>query len=197
MSKKNHSGEDCVKKYMSGGQKRKSIKKLKRAELNMESDRRETDAKMRNSRASRVHQITRQPGRGGLSAPGAEQLRQYFSKKVPKYEKLSIGAMDPTASMTVLHMAAEEVETAQLTYGELRQVAGETMMVCGGWVNEAAVKVGNGEVEEVTQGGKAMKFKGDVGSEEDGMVEEDGMLEDDGMVEEDWEQGGVALAKDY
>ena len=120
----------------------------------MESDRRETDAKMRNSRTPRVHQITRQPGRGGLSSPGAEQLRQYFLKKVPKYEKLSIGAMDPTASMTVLHMAAEEVETAQMTYGELRHVAEETIMVCGGGKSEAAVKVGNGEVEEVTQGGK-------------------------------------------
>ena len=175
----------------------------------MESDRREADSKMRNSRASRFHQILRRPGRGGLSAPGAEQLRQFFSKKASKDKKLSIDAMDPTASMTVLHMAAEEVETAQMTYGELRQVAEETIIACGRGESEAAVKVRNGEVEEVTQREEAMKAEGDVESEEDGMTEYEGMVEDRGMVEadgtieedwmaeENWEQGGVALAKEY
>ena len=111
--------------------------------------------------------------------------------------------LNMTATKTVLHMAAEEVETAQMTYGELRQIAEETIMVCGRGESEAAVKVGNGEVEEVEQRGKAMKVKGDVGLEEDvmveehGIVEEHGMVGEHGMVEEDWEEGGVALAKDY
>ena len=140
---------------------------------------------MRNSRAARLHQIQRRPGRGGLSAVGAEQLRQYFSKKVSKDEKLSIGAMDPTASMTVLQMAGEEVASAAMTYGELRQVAEETIMACGGGKREAAVKVRDGVVEEIMQSEKAMKAEGDM------------ELEEDGMGEEDWEQGGVALAKDY
>ena len=87
--------------------------------------------------------------------------------------------------MTVLQMAAEEVDAAEMTYGGLRKVAEETIMACGGGEREAAVNGGGGEVEEVTQGKKAMKAEGDVESE------------DEGMGEEDWEQGGVALAKDF
>ena len=169
---------------------------------------------MRNSRAARLHQVVRRPGRGGLSALGAEQLRKYFSTQSSQDEKLSIGAMDPTASMIVLQMAAEEIDTAEMTYGELRKVAEETIMACEGGEREAAVYEGDGEVEEVEQGEQAIMAcerrereaavkEGDVEIEEfahgERAMEAEGdvELEDEEMGEEEWEEGGVALAKDY
>ena len=96
--------------------------------------------------------------------------------------------MDPTASMTILHMAAEEVDATEMTYGELRKVAEETIMRCEGREREATVNGGNGEVEEVEE----------VAQEEQAMeAEADVESEDEAMGEEDWEEGGVALAKDY
>ena len=203
---------------------------------------------MRNSRAARLHQVVRRPGRGGLSALGAEQLRKYFSTETSQDEKLSIGAMDPTASMTVMQMAAEEIDAAGMTYGELRKVAEETIMACEGGEREAVVNEGDGEVKEVAQGGQAMEVEGYVEPEDEaaeeidaaGMtygelrkaaeetivacegrereaafkggnreieevaqggqdMETEGDVEvvDEEMGEEDWEEGGVALAKDY
>ena len=82
-------------------------------------------------------------------------------------------------------------------------------MACGGGKREAAVKVWDGVVEEIMQSEKAMKAERDMELEGDGLGEEfmqsekamkaegDMELEEDGMGEEDWEQGGVALAKDY
>ena len=161
-----------------------------------------------------MHQVVRRPGRGGLSALGAEQLRKFFSTKSSQDEKLSIGAMDPTASMTVLQMAAEEIDAAEMTYGELRKIAEETIMACEGGEREAAVNEGDGEVVEVAQGeqvimaceggereaavkgwdGEVEQFaQGERAMEAEGDVE----LEDEEMEEEDWEEGGVALAKDY
>ena len=129
--------------------------------------------------------MVRRPGRGGLSALGAEQLRKYFSTETSQDEKLSIGAMDPTASMTVMQMAAEEIDAAGMTYGELRKAAEETIVACEGREREAAFKGGNREIEEVAQGGQDMETEGDV------------EVVDEEMGEEDWEEGGVALAKDY
>ena len=58
-------------------------------------------------------------------------------------------------------------------------------MACEGGEREAVVKGGNGEIEEFAQGERAMEAEGDVESE------------DEEMGEKDWEEFGVALAKDY
>ena len=49
-----------------------------------------------------LHQIMRRPGRGGLSAKGAAQLRRYFSKRATEAGKLSLGDMDESAGMVML-----------------------------------------------------------------------------------------------
>ena len=85
------------------------------------------DAALRNSRARLLHQIMRRPGRGGLTAQGAEQLRQYFSKKATEAGKLTLGEMDESARMVMLQMAAEEIDSEGLSYGELRDVAEKRM----------------------------------------------------------------------
>lgn len=105
------------------------------------------DAALRNSRAHCLHHIMRRPGRGGLTAKGAEQLRQYFSKKVPDTEKLSLREMDESAVMIVLQMAAEEVDTEGLSYGELRRVAEKELVA-----NRAEdMKGGDGENENLEE----------------------------------------------
>ncbi|KAL9134871.1 MAG: hypothetical protein Q9175_003941 [Cornicularia normoerica] len=167
---------------------KKAIKKLKRAKSNMESARRNADAAMRNSRADHLHQIMKRPGRGGLSAPGAEQLQRFFSKRVPKSEKLSIGEMDPTASIMVLQMAAEEVDAADAAdsiHEQLRQVIEKTVVANGEGDRRVEGNEENGKAEEDMETEKVVEAEVDVESEEE-----------EGLGDEDWEQGGVVLARE-
>lgn len=140
---------------------------------------------MRNSRADHLHQIMKRPGRGGLSAPGADQLQRFFSKRVPKSEKLSIGEMDPTASIMVLQMAAEEVDAADSIHEQLRQVIEKTVVANGEEDREVEGTEENGKAEEDMETEKVVEAEGDVGSEEE-----------EGLGDEDWEQGGVVLARE-
>ena len=127
----------------------------------------------------------RRPGRGGLSAEGAAQLRQYFSKNATEAGKLSLGDMDESARMVMLQMAAEEVDSSELSYGELRDVTEKKLMATRAEDEQG----GDGEEEKVEK---------DVGT---GLVTEAmESLEplDEGRLEhEDWMRSGVALANDF
>ena len=127
----------------------------------------------------------RRPGRGGLTAKGAEQLRQYFSKKASEAGKLSLGEMDESARMVMLQMAAEEVDSTGLSYGELRDVTEKKLMA-----KRAEDEQGGGDEEE--------KVGKDVGT---GLITEGKQspepLDEGGLGDEGWVGGGVALANDF
>ncbi|CAD6586984.1 MAG: hypothetical protein ASARMPREDX12_002564 [Alectoria sarmentosa] len=153
--------------------RKRTAKKLERAQSTRA--RTEADAAIRNSRAARFHQILSRPGRGGLTAKGAQQLQQFFSKKVPEAEKLSLIEMDDSAAMILMQMASEEVDAGELSCRELRQVTEEKMTANGANDEEGATE--DGKAEEVKTE-ELMEAEEDMGSEEDR------------------EQGGVALAND-
>lgn len=175
MAHPDHSEGGRVTKPMSRRQEKKAGEKLKRAQSSKVLA--DADAAIRNSRAVRLHQIIRRPGRGGLTAKGADQLQQFFSKKVPEREKPSLREMDDSASMMLLQMAAEEVDAGGLSYGELRQVTEEKMMASGAENGQGGERDGKAEEYMVTE--EVMKVEEGMGSED-----------------EDGEQSGVALAKD-
>ena len=138
----------------------------------------DADAALRNSRARRLHQIIRRPGRGGLTAKGAEQLRMYFSKQATEASRLTLGEMDESARMIMLQMAAEEVDAEGLSYGDLRQVTEELMM------NRAEDGQGDGGEEKVTE---------DVGTRASlGAEEGQGLQEEHGQGGGSWAGEGVA-----
>ena len=109
----------------------------------------------------------RRPRHGDLTGKGAEQLRKFFSTKVPESEALSLREMDDSASMMLLQMAAEEVDAGGPSHENLRQMTEERIMANG---------AENGQ-----------------GDEKEGKAEENMLTEED----EDWEQGGMALAKEF
>lgn len=139
MTKQDHSENGRVAKQLSRRQEKKAAKKRERAQSSSEFNPQCMDnsplivsgvladaaAALRNSRARRLHQIIRKPGRGGLTPQAAQQLQNYFSKKASKSEKLSLREMDESAAMIMLQMAAEEVGGGGLSDGDLRQVAEE------------------------------------------------------------------------
>ena len=144
----------------------------------------DADAALRNSRARRLHQIIRRPGRGGLTAKGAEQLQMYFSKKATEAGRLSLGPLDESARTVMLQMAAEEVDTEGLSYGDLRQVAEELM------VNRA----GDGKGGE----GGDEKTTGDVGTRMSlGAEGDQGLQEEHKQGDESWAGDGVALFNEF
>ena len=104
---------------------------------------------------------------------------------MPKSEKLSIGEMDPTASIMVLQMAAEEVDAADSIHEQLRQVIEKTVVANGEEDREVEGTEENGKAEEDMETEKVVEAEGDVGSEEE-----------EGLGDEDWEQGGVVLARE-
>lgn len=130
-----------------------------------------------------MHQILSRPGRGGLTAKGAKQLKLCFLEKVPEAEKPRLREMDESASMTVLSMASEEIDAEGPSCEELRQVNEGKFMEngAGHWKVKGDKKDRIAEedlnMEEVVEPEKG------IGSEEE---EEVG--------DEDWEQAGVALA---
>ena len=143
------------------------------------------DAALRNSRARLLHQIMRRPGRGGLTAKGAAQLRQYFSKKAPEAGKLSLGEMDESARMVMLQMAAEEVDSRDLSYGELKDVTEKRLMT------KRAVHGQGGD-------GGDEKATGDVGMRMFlGAEEDQGLQEVQKQGGERWVGDGVALANEF
>lgn len=121
-----------------------------------------------------------EPGRRGLSAKSADQLRKYFSEKVPDSEKPLVREMDPAASMTLLQMAAEEADARDGSRGKRGHAAGE---------NTGAN--GEGEGGERWVPGEEM-----MEAERKREVEEGGMDAEEEAEREDEEQGGVALAND-
>ena len=141
------------------------------------------DAALRNSRARRLHQIIRRPGRGGLTAKGAEQLRKYFPKQATEAGRLTLGEMDESAHMIMLQMAAEEVDAEGLSYGDLRQVTEELMM------NRAEGGQGDGGEEKATE---------DVGTKISlGAEEGRGLREEQGQGGESWAGDGVAVVNEF
>ena len=141
------------------------------------------DTTARNLRARRLHQMLREPGRRGLSAKGADQLRNYFSNKVPKSEQRSLDEMDPVASMTLLLLAAEEVDARDESHGMRKQATGETTMA-----NE------EGDGGEAWRAGEETMQARQTGEVEEEVMEAE---EDAELGGEGDEQGGVALAKDW
>ena len=127
----------------------------------------------------------RRPGRGGLSAEGAAQLRQYFSRSATEAGKLSLGDMDESARMVMLQMAAEEVDSSELSYGELRDVTEKKLMAPRAEDEQG----GDGEEE---------KAEKDFGT---GLItepkESPAPLDEGGLEHEDWTGSGVALANDF
>ncbi len=122
------------------------------------------------------------PGRGGLSAKGAAQLQQFFSKKVPDSEKPSLRDLDPTASITLSHLLREEVGVQDGLYEELARATGLNMMVSG---------EGEGGDEKMLT-----EQEGEVGEAEMEVGEVEMEVEEGELGEVDYEQGGVALAND-
>lgn len=163
---------------------KKAARKLKRAQSS--TVRANADAALRNSRAARLHHILGRPGRGGLSAKGAEQLQQFFSKKVSESKKPSLREMDASAAMIMLQMAAEDVDAGKLTREELRQLSEDSLMASGAEYGGGGGDEEDGKAKEDWGMGETMEAKGDVGSEEG-----------EELGDEDWEQGGVALANDW
>lgn len=144
----------------------------------------DADAALRNSRARRLHQIIRRPGRGGLTAKGAEQLRMYFSKKATEAGRLVLGELDESARMIMLQMAAEEVDAEGLSYGDLTQVTEELM------ANRTGVgQGGDGGDEKATE---------DVGMRMAlGAEEGQGLQEVQEQGEKSWKGDGVALINEF
>lgn len=130
-----------------------------------------------------MHEIVGRPGRGGLTAKGAQRLKLFFSKKVPEAEKPMLHEIDESASMIALLMASEEIDVEGLSNEELRQVIEGKFMANG---------AGRGRVNGDRTGRKAEE---DIKMEEIVEAEEGmGSEEEEEVGDEDWEQGGVALA---
>ena len=124
-----------------------------------------------------------EPGRRRLSAKSANQLRKYFSEKIPDSEKPLLREMDPAASTTLLQMAAEEVDARDGSRGKRGHAAG---------VNTGA----NGEGEWWEGGERWVLGEEMMLVERKGEVGEGGMDAEEEAEREDEEQGGVALADD-
>ena len=139
----------------------------------------EAKAALRNSRARRVHQTIQRPGRGGLSAKGAEQLQQFFSKKTPESERTTLREMDETAVTVMLELAAEEVDCTGLSYEALMEVTEKLMLadrVENGRAEESKkdLKVEeNLRMEEAEKDLKAEEDRGRIEAEKDLKAEED------------------------
>ena len=119
-----------------------------------------------------------------MTAKGAEQLRQYFSKKATEAGKLSLGEMDESARMVMLQMAAEEVDSTGLSYGELRDVTEKKLMAK--------------RADEQGGDGKEGKVGKDVGTGLITEAKESAEPLDEGRLgDEDWVGSGVALANDF
>lgn len=140
---------------------------------------------MHNSRSASFDRILRRPGRGGLTAKGAEQLQKLFANKVPKTDKPKMGEMDSSAVMVLLQLAADEVEAGELTYESLRQVAEENLIGNGAEAREGAEEDAKAEEDRGME--EAMEVEESKWSLEE---------EEDKVEDEDWEQGGVVLAND-
>lgn len=115
----------------------------------------------------------------GPDAKGAEQLRQYFSKKTPEASNLSLAEMDESARMVMLQMAAEEVDSREFSYGELKDVMEKRLMA-----KRAEDEQGRGDGEE--------KVEKDVGT---GLIRE--AKESSEALEEGRVGSRVALANDF
>ena len=118
-----------------------------------------------------------------MTAKGAQQLQQFFSKKVPETDKPKMHEMDASATMSLLQMAVEEVDAGEMSYGNFKQAAEANLIVNGAEAGKGA--------------GEDAKAEEDVGMEEVMEAEEDPALEKEEEVrDEDWMQGGVVLAND-
>ena len=118
------------------------------------------------------------PGRGGLTAKGADQLQRYFSNNIPEAGKPSVGEMDESAAIFMLQMAAEEVDAGGSGYDVPKQMTKKSLMAKG-----ADDRNGGEEDEELEEG------------MEGGMLVE--AKESPALQEEQRLGDGVALANDF
>ena len=173
MTKQDHSEGGRVTKHMSRRQEKKAAKKRERAQSSSEYNTQcmhnsplivsgvlaDAAAALRNSRARRLHQIIRKPGRGGLTPQAAQQLQNYFSKNAPKSEKLSLREMDESAAMIMLQLAAEEAGGGGLSYGDLRKVAEELSEKDGEGGREEGKVEKDAKTEEATEAKESRELK--------------------------------------
>ena len=170
MTKQDHSEDGRVAKQSSRRQEKKAAKKRERAQssnpqcmhnspLIVSGVLADAAAALRNSRARRLHQIIRKPGRGGLTPKAAQQLQNYFAKNASKSEKLSLREMDESAAMIMLQMAAEEVGGGGLSYGDMRQVAEELFEKDGEGGREAGKVEKVVGTEEATEAKESLEVK--------------------------------------
>ncbi len=142
------------------------------------------DAALRKSGARRLHSIMQNPGRGGLTPKGAEQLRKYFSRTVPENQKLSLREIDESAAIVLLQIAAEEVESGRLSREEMRQVSEKRLVANRTEDSTRKGDEGGGKVEEDVEMEGSMEATNSLGSWEEE------------LGDDDEEQGGVVLAKE-
>lgn len=151
-----------------------------------------------------------------MTAKGAAQLQQFFSKKVPQSKKPTLREMDESALTVLMQMAAEEMGVKDLEYEELKKLTEGIMMADrpggkekaeeeerkaeGGVETEGLMQVEGKEVEDERdgKGEETVQAEGpmEVEDEEDKAegIQTEGFME---VEDEDGEQGGVVLAKDW